>query len=271
MAAPNDPPERVAIAKVAPTPNPNPHTQENDQDSQKTLPSVVVQVETPPTATANTDHHDDYNKQLASYTGMLAIFTAALVVVGIFQLRMMGEHKKGLDGLLGAIETQAEIANKALILQFRPRIVIRGGWVNGTRLADTKEPVGGRVQFVITNAGGTDAHIYKSEFIVKTLGDSITESGLMDGATSIGEFSLTAGQGTTVTIPISVEMVKNIRNEFNLRNEPSSPNRKPVYAIGGLWYRDDLGISRNTGVFRRFDANELIFMPVENSTSEYAD
>jgi hypothetical protein len=124
---------------------------------------------------------------------------------------------------------------------------------------------------VITNAGGTDAHIYKSEFIVKTLGDSITESGLMDGATSIGEFSLTAGQGTTVTIPISVEMVKNIRNEFNLRNEPSSPNRKPVYAIGGLWYRDDLGISRNTGVFRRFDANELIFMPVENSTSEYAD
>jgi len=210
IAAPIDPPERVAIARVATTTNPNPHTQENDQNGQKTLPSVVVQVETPPTATTNADHHEDYNKQLACYTGMLALFTAALVVIGFFQYRMMGEHKKGLDGLLGAIETQAEIANRSLILQFRPRIVIRGGWVNGTSLASTKQPVGGRVQFVVTNAGGTDAHIYKSEFIVKALGDSITESSLMDGATSIGEFSLTTGQGTTIhdiaSSPVAAKM-----------------------------------------------------------------
>jgi len=271
MAAPNDPPERVAIAKVATTPNPNPHTQENDQDGQKTLPSVVVQVETPPTSTSNTDHHEDYDKQLACYTGMLALFTAALVVVGIFQYCMMGQHKEGLDGLLGAIKTQAEIANRSLILQFRPRIVIRGGWVNGTSLAGTKQPIGGRVQFVVTNAGGTDAHIYKSQFIVKALGDSITESSLMDGATSIGEFSLTTGQGTTITIPISLEMVENFQGEFSRRDEPLSADSKPVYVVGNLWYKDDLGISRSTGIHREFDPKELIFVPVENSTSEYAD
>jgi hypothetical protein len=271
MAAPNNPPERVSTVHPAKTANPNTASQENDQDSQKPAPSVVVQVESPITASANTDHHEDSDKQLDFYTLMLAIFTAALVVVGFFQYRMMGQHKEGLDGLLGAIKTQAEIANRSLILQFRPRIVIRGGWVNGTNLADTKQPIGGRVQFVVTNAGGTDAHIYKSGFIVKALGDSITESGLMDGATSIGEFTLTTGQGTTVTIPISLEMVRNIQNEFHRRNEPLSADTKPVHAIGNLWYKDDLGISRSTGIFRKFDPKEMMFVPEENYTSEYSD
>ena len=103
------------------------------------------------------------------------------------------------------------------------------------------------------------------------MGDSITESSLMDGATSIGEFSLNTGQGTTITIPISLEMVKNIQDEFSRRNEPLSNDRKPVYAIGNLWYKDDLGISRSTGIHRKIDPVELTFVPVENSTSEYAD
>jgi hypothetical protein len=254
--------------KNAPITSPQGDGQNNNQSSQNP-PSVIIQVATAPACGSEDKKENDYH--LAVYTGMLAAFTGALVIVGILQFYMMGQHKKGLDGLLDAVDTQAKIANRSLILQFRPRVVIRGGFVNGIRLSDTKQPIGGHVQFVVTNAGGTDAHIYKSQFIVKAMGDSITESSLMDGATSIGEFSLNTGQGTTITIPISLEMVKNIQDEFSRRNEPLSNDRKPVYAIGNLWYKDDLGISRSTGIHRKFDPVELTFVPVENSTSEYAD
>ena len=112
MIAPNNPPERVPIAEQAATANPNSHTRQNDQDSQKPPPSVVVQVETPITTNEDRDHHDDTDKEIARYTAMLAIFTAALVVVGYLQYRMMGEHKKGLEGLLGAIKRQTDLMNR---------------------------------------------------------------------------------------------------------------------------------------------------------------
>ena len=233
-----------------------PNPQEHSANQESTKENVTVSTTEPLKVQA--DVSKDWRDKL---NWLLSVI---LVVIGGFGVLYARKTLK-------AIERQANIASESLILQFRPRIVIRGGFINGTRLADTGEHVGGCVQFVVTNSGGTNAHIYKSEFIVKVLGDSISESSLMDGAMSIGEFSLTTGQGTTITIPISLEMVKSIQDEFRRRDEPLSADRKPVYVIGDLWYKDDLGISRSTGIFRKFDPKELIFVPVENSTSEYSD
>lgn len=123
MAAPNPPPERVLIAKQAPTTNPNTAAQKNDQNSQKTPPSVVVQVESPVATGKNADDHDNTDKEIARYTGMLAIFTLALVVVGIFQFRMMGEHKKGLDGLSGEVQKQAGHMSRQADLMSRNNVI----------------------------------------------------------------------------------------------------------------------------------------------------
>jgi hypothetical protein len=258
--------------------------QDEEQNSQRT-PSVVVQVSPQQTNPSDADEEKDIQAKLAFYTLLLAVFTAVLAAVSIAQGYFLHIHGVELRTLAGAakenaeatketlleIKRQADLMNKSLILQFRPKILIRGGFIDGTRLADTGEIIGGRLQFIVTNAGGTTATIYKSEFVVKTIGSSPTQTNLFDGATSLGEFSLATGQGTTVAIPISFEVIKNIRNEFDKRNEPLSVDRIPVYFIGDIWYRDDLGISRNTGVFRRFDPNEQTFMPVEKSSSEYAD
>lgn len=82
----------------------------NTDQSGQNPPSVIVQVSAPPASNSEDKKENDYH--LAVYTGLLAAFTGALVFVGIGQFCMMGQHKKGLDGLLGAIKRQSELMSR---------------------------------------------------------------------------------------------------------------------------------------------------------------
>lgn len=64
--------------------------------------------------------------------------------------------------------------------------------------------------------------------------------------------------------------MKNIR-EIVSRQFEGDFRPKLVYFVGTVWYKDDLGIERSTGVFRKFDPKERSFLPVKDSDVEYSD
>jgi hypothetical protein len=154
-------------------------------------------------------------------------------------------------------------------LQFRPRLTIKGGFVDGTRTTDTKEVLGGRVEFVIINTGGTPAQVYKSQFVAKIVDYSVAQFSLFSGSVSIGEFNLRPGEGVTKKISFGLDTLEEIKKQ--LGDPASIALRKPVYFVGTLSYRDDLGISRSIGVFRKFDPTQYCFVPIKDSDAEYDD
>jgi hypothetical protein len=271
----------------------------NDETTPRT-PSVIVQEGAPSSDADGGESRENLHiqRELAQYTGLLVLvgfLQAAVLAVTLWVLRrqatLMGRqteilttHAGHLESLAGtadasskataemrtAIQTQAELMQKTLVLQFRPRVVIRGGFVEGTRVAETNEPNGGYVEFVIVNTGGTPAHIFRSEFVAKLVDYDIAPFNLFDGSTSLGEFSLQTGAGRTARIQISLDVVKEIQEQVRRQFEVGfSP--KLVSFSGTLWYRDDLGIERSLGVFRRFDPKERAFVPVKDSYAEYSD
>ena len=273
--------------------------QNGDQTAPKS-PSVIVQVGTPPSDAESNQSREDIRvqRELAQYTGLLVLvgFLQAAVLAATLwvvrrqatimgrQTEIMTTHAGHLESLAAAadasskattemrtaIQSQAELMQKTLVLQFRPRVVIRGGFVEGIRLADTKEALGGQVEFVVVNSGGTPARIFKSQLVAKVVDYDIAQFSLFDGATSLGEFSLQPGEGRSAHIPIDLELVKNIR-EIVSRQFEGDFRPKLVYFVGTVWYKDDLGIERSTGVFRKFDPKERSFLPVKDSDVEYSD
>jgi hypothetical protein len=269
---------------------PQSEIQRDDQDS-KNSPSVIVQVGSQESSPPQASQKSDTDEKLARYTLWLAIFTAVLVgvsgVQGYFLSKQAGHlraHAGHLDNLAEdskttskamaemstAISKQAEIMGKTMYLQFRPRLTIRGGFVDGTRTTNTKEVLGGRVEFVIINIGGTPAHIYKSQFVAKIVDYNIAGFSLFAGSTSIGEFSLQPGQGVTKEISFGLDALEEIRNQARKLGTANSTER-PVYFVGSLSYRDDLNISRSLSVFRKFDPQQQSFIPIKDSDAESED
>jgi hypothetical protein len=229
----------------------------------------------------------------------LALFTEGLVWVGIAQAvvllitliwirqqaKILEKHAGHFEDLsdaakasiqntkrtLLAIKHQADLMYKSHVLQFRPRIVVRGGFLDSAGLGGSEALDAGRIEFVLVNIGGTDALIYKTKLIVRAVDYSEARFDLFEGATSLEELHLRPGQSETAHIPIGIESMKEIRDEISRREAGFGTGRGRVYFAGSLWYKDDLGNERSTGVFRRFDPKDHSFVAVMNSDSEYSD
>lgn len=145
-----------------------------------------------------------------------------------------------------SIETRRSVENsrRAIILQFRPKVIIRRVHLTNTN------PV--QVELLIQNIGGTIAHIYDSEFVAKINDYRKPGFALFESAKSFGDFDLEAGATRMEAVPMD------------------GPAEK-VMPIGLLWYRDDLGIKRSTGIHRQWNAEWLMLSPIKDSDAEYSD
>jgi len=274
------------------------HANAQASDGTPKTPSVIPQASTKLSDGEESRENLQIQRELTRYTGLLVLvgFLQALVLGGTLfvvlrqatimnrQTEIMTTHAGHLERLAGtadtsskataemrtAIQRQAELMQKTLILEFRPRVVIKGGYVEGIQNSDTKEPLGGRIEFVVMNTGGTPAHIFNSEFVAKVIDYDIPTFNLFEGAASIGEVTLQSGEGRTAEVPISLDLVKELREQVLNQNEIQSAWPKLVYFVGKLRYADELGIKRSVGIFRKFDPKERSFVPVKNSESEYS-
>jgi hypothetical protein len=186
---------------------------------------------------------------------------------------------------LAAMETQAghmaaqleemkqsrEVESKILILQYRPKILVRGARVSDLNFSDSNEPMRGEVRFTAVNTGGTGALItggYAKMLCADASGGNFQF--LEGGEELIGEFALQPGQETEFRRIMFTGAINSPEWVDGLRDaKPGSG--KYLYLTGVIHYRDELEIPRQTSFSRNYDTKERKFVPSRNTDEEYAD
>ncbi len=146
------------------------------------------------------------------------------------------------------MKSQADIAEKTLVLQFRPRIVVRGAIVTANAL-----------DFVLVNVGGTPAHITRNAAMVTI--HVPTESELKD-LSALDGGSLQSGEARICRLMMQESVASSIA-AANAAVVPDSlvafTKVSPVYFVGVINYKDDLGIPRATYFKRQYSATSRMF------------
>jgi len=277
-------------------------SQNKDQDSQKPL-SVVVQIEAPKSDADSAEHADDRQIQ-----GKLALYTELLVIVGFLQFvalagtlwivhrqvkimdrqtEIMNTHAGHLENLASAadasskatteiqtaIQKQAELMGKTLVLQFRPKVIIRVVQVKTSSVAPLMEQATGTVEIALVNIGQTHAKIFTAQFeaIAVDFGVSIGNTQVFENCKN-STFDLAGGAFENITIQLSGRVNDAIRwADDRHAGKVLGDASKGIYLVGSLAYVDDIGIKRQGGCFRNYDPSIKSFVPSKNSDREYVD
>jgi hypothetical protein len=196
-----------------------------------------------------------------------AITTFAIMVLTFFYVRYAKSQWAVMEGQLQEMQQAREIANKTLILQFRPKIIVRNAKAFDFHVAEVGKPGNGKVTFMIVNVGGSTAKITEGNvFMMVAKSPKNTERGT---DYPIQEFTLQPGQDKSFTITMG-DTTDDFRwVEFcDARDLEQS---KFVYLCGKIRYFDDNSIPRSVRFKRKYEPSNGRFIPEENSDEEYAD
>jgi hypothetical protein len=167
-----------------------------------------------------------------------------------------------VQSLPRTIERQTEAIERNLILQFRPKIVARGGMLDD-----------GKVWLKITNIGGSPARVVTCKIETVLLAEGRDMRGYLKGPNDIPAGTiLSAGENKALTKQIDPDLLATISDIDKICREiPGSISTRQIYCAGKIEYADDLGITRTTGIYRRYKAGNGRFYPSDESDLEYAD
>jgi hypothetical protein len=214
---------------------------------------TVVNEKTPQGKTENSDSKTKaYLKQLVSANNAPNVGLCIVGVIGIVTAVCT----------LRRIERQTAVGEKQIILQFRPKIVVRGGIVDKDKM-----------KCFITNTGGTPASITVCKLKIILLGSGQDLSGLMDGGNVIpAGTTFAAGETKILSLAIDPDIVQIIAEIDQIYKDiPGGESTRIIQCVGSIQYCDDLGIKRLTGIYRRYRPRGGNFQPSDNSDLEYAD
>ncbi len=219
----------------------------HDQNNENKEHSIVIR-ELPPVTINTLKDWADWG-----YWG----FSLGLLIVGGFQVWLVWKT-------LGAIKRQADIANRTLIAQFRPKVIVRYiELYNGAGLWG--------IHLLVGNTGGTNATIKDGKIEVRwRVGNERRYDPLHRG--SIEGFSLGAGEEQSFNIAISDNSRFDSKmHVFRLALEEGRPEKYLMQAVGEVRYVDDSGAGKKTGFFRVLDIQSLRFAASQNTEDEYQD
>jgi hypothetical protein len=163
----------------------------------------------------------------------------------------------------------AEVAERSLILQFRPRLLIRSVVViPGDLLTiekDRRKPTS--IEFTVTNIGGSVAHITKRvsklEFFENHFLPPIPPYD--DKMADNKELKVSPGQHHTFSVSIARSL------EYGFVIMGTDDIVREVYFFGYLRFRDEVGLVRSIGFCRQYDPISKRFNVVNDPDYEYAD
>jgi hypothetical protein len=278
-------------------------TSQNEDENARKMPTVVVQVQAPQSDTESAERQDDrqIQRQLALYTGLLVVvgalqFAALAGTLWIVrrqaaimdrQTGIMTTHAGHLENLAVAadassestgktlleiqrqanlMETQGKLAEKTIVLQFRPRIVVRNARATGLGMEPGKPGIC-TMESQLVNVGGSPAHIVGGfvslfSYIAKDARDlqfidgskfEISKGTLQPGERSDFEKSMETGT---------------INDSGWMDYYVGKGSGRNLILTGTIWYNDDIGIRRQTSIYRPYDPNTGRFSPKDNSVEQ---
>lgn len=187
------------------------------------------------------------------------------------QWKAMREQAGLMTSQLEEMKKSWEIETKTLILQYRPKIIVRGARALDFNIAELGEPAIGKVRLNIINAGGSRARVISGSIVMQSSATSSRIEDLREGQSGlIAPFTLAPGQEMPVEMDLSVGMTNDLQWANFHEGYQTEPARF-LYLFGIILYLDDVDIPRRTGVFRTYDPKTRTFVPKKDSDEEYVD
>lgn len=229
---------------------------------------------------------DPYDKAAFWINVVLAVVGTVGIGVGLGtllflrkQVNEMRLQRNSMDETLKAIQKQADLMkeqgereNKTLILQYRPKIIVRNAKVLNFSI-ELGQPWECEVRFQVVNTGGTPAYIQNYSYIQMVTAIA-PEMGKTDikwaDPTQLSGVTLNPGQSMTVDETICVGANFDLKWENFNQGFKETPLRF-MYFTGVIEYVDDLNTPRSTGIHRQFDPKTREFIPKEEREQEYSD
>jgi hypothetical protein len=167
------------------------------------------------------------------------------------------------------MEKQAALAGKTIVLQFRPKIVVRVGKVAIPSVHLGKEPYW-IVEFTLINAGGSSCRIVEGRAKAAVITSPLPD--LFANAEVFGAIELQPGESAKRNAHLSDEVIKAVREaDMRWRGEMGGGIELPVFFVGVLSYEDNIGIRRTMGWYRQYKSGNNSFILVDDPDREYAD
>ncbi len=200
---------------------------------------------------------------------------ALIVTFGViaWQAFLMRIHGKHMHSLAKATFEQAKISRKALVAQFRPKIVVRRIELHPSSVVEFDSLVDGKweIRIDLVNKGGTVAHIdictveaYWESHYPKMRRAEI-------GKHEFGKDSLSLGEMQRLILPITQpDFRTNLGVVEHVAKRGDKPYEWPV-CVGYILYTDDNGHQRETEFDRRWDIASDRFIPSDDPEAEYSD
>ena len=165
----------------------------------------------------------------------------------------------------------AEISQKALVLEYRPRVIVRT-----LKLTSTIPGSGGlsdwRIDMVIANVGGTTAYLDPWSLRMEWDDPMQNEKNSQIAQLSFAGLTLVGGESRGIEAAIAkYRFGASMRSVTITAQKFGSPQRRYPVASGTIVYTDDNKITRKTGFRRRWDAKEERFTPSTDPEFEYQD
>jgi hypothetical protein len=191
----------------------------------------------------------------------------------IYLRKQAGEmrlQRKVMVRSLRAMREQGERENKTIVLQYRPRVIVRNAKATGLGI-EAGGPGICTLEFLLVNTGGSPANIIEgSIFLLSYVASDIENIRFIDGPElHIGERVLQAGERSTIK---EESMKTGTVNDAQWMLYYSGKNSdRNVLLMGTIWYKDEIGITRQTGLHRLFDPKTGRFEPKTDNEQEYSD
>ncbi len=189
------------------------------------------------------------------------------------QRKALGKQAELMAGQLTEMQESRKIENRTLILQYRPKLIVR----NAKALQFSYElgqPWECEFQFTVVNTGGSPAHIGVGTKVVlmSCVAHDVGNIDLKDGDTFWLKkpFSLQPGEEVIIQESLPTGATFDVGWE-NFRLGIETEPRRYLYLFSQIHYSDDLSIPRSTGVNRRYDAKTRTFVAKKDEEQEYAD
>ena len=184
-------------------------------------------------------------------------------------LKSIDRQADQMEGQLREMQKVSDIENKTLILQYRPRVIIRN-----TVTKDFSVSIGDLIKytlaFQLVNTGGSPAYIIRGEMsLLAVSAHGVGDIRFVEGTQDLIDARiLQPGQRENFEDVLDSTIIADA--EWSNFHEGKASIHS-VYLLGTIWYRDDLSIPRATGIHRKYDPENRRFVAQKDNEEEYSD
>ncbi|HEY1559598.1 MAG TPA: hypothetical protein VGF71_01775 [Caulobacteraceae bacterium] len=220
----------------------------------------------------NVEPSKSSDERIADYTEALAVFTALLGIVSVFEVALLFKADRAMGRNLQLTSQQIALATIEFNATHRPMLVLRELY-----LLPPTATAPATVEFSISNKGEGHGTIIGADFrVAKEFGGAPLISAVQQIDPSPVGVTLDSGQMCPFSLTTDVEF-NQFRNEANRvlwRSQGSdSYEKRPlrVVFVGRVVYVDRNQTVRRSSFHREYDFGKYRFGPGEDTEREYAD